>query len=393
MALTIQSLLQQYFDRYRREHPLAGYQCRAAEQMRDCRTAAMGGHVVRCPNGHVEKVCYNACQHRNCPLCSLMARERWLANWKERLLDCPHHHVTLTVPHELVPLWQYNKEAFPAILFRAGIDTLRDLLDDEKYLGAVPGMLAGFHSWTQTLAKHPHVHILVTAGGLDEQGRWQTPKKGCLLPVPVVMKKFRGKMCDYLKKAVAKGELTLPPDTTATRVKNLLNKLGRVKWKGDVSQRMEHGSGVATYLAAYLRGGPIGNGRLLEVRDGRVFFTYRGDREEDECEARGRRKTTSLEVDEFIGRLLEHVPPPNKQMVRGYGLYASSKQEDLAKAREHFGQEPRPAKVEVTWQDLLVELGHEDKTVCPVCGARLVVESHFGRGPPRRFDERWSRAA
>ena len=395
MAITVQSLLQDHFDDFQRSHPLADYQRQAARRIIDCRTAALGGHVLACPNGHVEKICYNSCQHRSCPLCALMARERWLADWKERLLDCPHHHATFTLPHELVPLWLYNKRTFPPILFRAGTDTLRELLADDKYLGALPGMMAGFHSWSQTLARHPHLHVLVTAGGLDEHGQWRTPNKDCLLPQAVVMEVFRGKMCDYLTKAVDKGELTLPPDMTATQVKNLLKKLGRVKWKVNVGKRYEHGHSVATYLAAYLKGGPIGNGRLLELRRGRVYFTYRGQRGEDETESRGPRKTTSLEVNEFLARLLEHVPPSNMQMVRVYGLYANSKKDELAKAREHFGQEPRPPRVHITWRDLLQKLGHADKTVCPICGAAFIVRSRFepGRGPPAELAASLQRAA
>jgi len=139
-----------------------------------------------------------------------LERERWLAAWNHKLLDCAHHHIIFTVPHQLIPLWRYNKVPFARILFRAAIDALRKLLDDPKYLGAVPGMLAAMHTWGQTLVAHPHVHVMVTAGGMTSDGQWRQPKKECLLPRTVLMAIFRGKMRDYLLDALKTGVLPVP---------------------------------------------------------------------------------------------------------------------------------------------------------------------------------------
>ena len=106
-----------------------------------------------------------------------MERERWLAEWSERLLECPHHHVIFTLPHDLIPLWRYSKREFPNVPFRAAIDSLRKLLDDPQYLGATPGLLAGLHTWGQTLIEHPHLHVIVSAGGLTEAGQWVEPEE------------------------------------------------------------------------------------------------------------------------------------------------------------------------------------------------------------------------
>jgi len=194
-------------------------------------------------------------------------------------------------------------------------------------------------------------------------------------------------------KALEKGQLTLPPDTTATQFKNLLNKLGRVDWNVKILDRYDHGRGVLVYLARYLKGGPIGNERLVDCRNGKVRFRYR-DRADD-AESGGRRKTLPLDLDTFLSRVLEHVPPPNLQTVRGYGLYANSKRDDLAVAREHFGQRPEPERAEVTWQDLCEQLGRAEQTVCPECGERLILHSRFerGRGPPAELEARLQHAA
>ena len=389
MPVTLQSIFQTHFDHFARRSPLADYQREAGCRIRDCRTPALGGHVVGCPQGHVRKICCNSCRHRNCPLCSAFAREKWLAAWKERLLQCPHHHIVFTVPHEMIPLWRYNKREFADLLFRAATESLRELLADPKYLGARPGMLAALHTREQTQLIHPHLHVIVSAGGLDGEGCWHEPQKNCLLPRQVLMQVFRGKMRDFLLKALDKGRLTLPPDTTLAAQKNLLNRLGRQTWNVKILDRYAHGRGVATYWANYLKGGPIGNGRIIDVQQGLVRIRCRS-RDADEGTAhRGRRRIVRLPVDEFLARLLEHVPPPDMQTVRPYGLYANSKRAELARARQHFGQTPRPEKRRLSWYDFCAQHGIPPASTCtcPVCGTPLVRLGSFpaARGPPAEF--------
>jgi hypothetical protein len=385
MGTTVQAILQEHYERYAATHSLAWYQQRAAEQLRDCRTAALGGHIVGCPNGHTATVHYNSCRHRSCPQCAALAREKWLAGWKARLLDAPHMHLTFTVAHQLVPLWRYNKRPFAELLFRAAAETLCELLADDKYLGALPGLLAALHTWGQQLQCHMHLHVLVTWGGLTADGRWAEPRKKCLLPRAVLMHKFRGKLCAFLRRALKRGRLVVPPDTTATQVQNLVNRLEWVDWHVKVPKEpYGHGRGVVTYWARYLKGGPLSNGRLVDCRNGMVRFWYRDNRDVDGDDGRGRRKLLPLPVDTFLARLLEHVPPPGFQTVRAYGLYASSKRAAWAVAREHFGQEPEAEPEPFTWRDFCEQMGHTAAAVCPVCGAPLVVYGRFGagRGPP-----------
>lgn len=381
MALTVQAILQEHFQAFAETHPLAPYQRDAARQLRDCRTAALGGHWRSCPQGHVHTPHYNSCHHRSCPLCAALARERWLDAWKERLLDCPHSHSTLTTPQELIPLWRYNKKRFADLLFHAGTDTLRELLADAKYLGALPGLLAGLHTWGQQQQIHLHLHVLVTWGGLNAEGQWVQPRRRCLLPRQVLMEKFRGKFLASLRKALERGELVLPPDQSLAQTQSLLNRLGRVVWNAKIFDPYEHGRGVATYLARYLKGGPLSNGRLLDCRAGVVRFWYRDNRDRDEGETRGRRKILSLAVDQFLARLLEHVPPPGLQTVRAYGLYASSKHPQRALARAQRGQAAEPVgRPKLQWWELCERLGLQVQRVCPVCGAPLLVHAPFPAG-------------
>lgn len=381
MGTTVQAILQEHYAAFAAKHPLAPYQRAAAEALRDCRTAALGGHWRSCPNGHVHTAHFNSCHHRSCPQCASLPRQQWLAGWQERLLDCPHAHLVFTTPQELIPLWRYNKRLYTGLLFHAAADAVRELLADPKYLGAVPGLLAGLHTWGQELPLHIHVHLLVTWGGLTADGQWREPTKSCLLPRRVLMAVFRGKLRAALAKALDRGELELPPDRTAAQVRGLLNRVGRIAWNVKILERYEHGRGVMTYLARYLKGGPLSNGRLVDCRNGVVRFRYRDNRDRDESDGRGRAKTLRLPVDQFLQRLLEHVPPPSLQTVRPYGLYASSKRPVRAVARVQLEQPPEVPPTPVRWQDICARLGRQAATVCPQCGAPLVVH---GRIPPRR---------
>ncbi|MCA9122167.1 MAG: transposase [Planctomycetaceae bacterium] len=313
---------------------------------------------------------YNSCRHRACPQCASLERERWLLQWKEQLLDCSHYHTVFTTPHDLSPLWRFNKRLFANLLFAAATWSLEELLSDERYLGAKIGMLAALHTWSQTLAEHVHLHILVTAGGLTADGPWRAVKKSCLLPREVLMRVFRGRFRKLLLRALERGALELPPNMTEAGVRSLLNRVGRVTWNVKILERYDHGVGVATYLARYLKGGPIGNGRLVSLRDGRVYFRQRVS--SSGGEARGRRAVTSLPVDEFQRRLLEHVPPKGFHTVRGYGLYSSNRHSRLPAARAALGQAPLAEQPpQVDWQTLCASMGRGAAACCPVCGERL----------------------
>ena len=156
MALvTLQTIFQDAFPAYEQRHALPAHVRRAAHAIMQCRTAALGGHVQACPDGHFTRIWYNSCRHRSCPQCAYLQTERWLALQQARLLACDHYHVIFTLPHDLNPLWLANVPVMSTLLFQAARDTLCALLADPKYLGAQPGIIAALHTWSQTLLLHP----------------------------------------------------------------------------------------------------------------------------------------------------------------------------------------------------------------------------------------------
>src|ERR687886_211233 len=279
MALvTLQMIFHDAFPAYAPNHPLPAHVRTAARALMQCRTAALGGHIQACPDGHVARVWYNSCRHRSCPQCAYLQTERWLALQRARLLACDHYHVIFTLPHDLNPLWLANVPLMTTLLFRTVRETLCTLLADPHYLGAQPGIMAALHTWSQTLVLHPHIHCLVTGGGLTPTGTWVAVRNGFLLPARVVMAIFRGKMVAAIRQTFARGVLALPAAMRPQQFLNLLHRLGhprKTKWNVHIRERYRHGAGVVTYLARYVRGGPITNARLVAWDGERATFTCR----------------------------------------------------------------------------------------------------------------------
>jgi hypothetical protein len=265
-------------------------------------------------------------------------------------------------------------------------DTLVELLADPKYLGAQPGMIAALHTWSQTLVLHPHVHCLVTGGGLTADRSWKAVRNGFLLPVRVVMAVFRGKMLAAIRQALAREALVLPAGLRPQPFLNLLARLGhprKTTWNVHIRERYRHGAGVVTYLACYLRGGPIKNARLVACDGERVTFTCRA-RPEEADGGRASAQRLTLAVTDFLQRWLLHVPVPQTRVVRSYGLYHATQVEALVVCRAHLGQPPVEVPLPLAWQTVCAQRGDQHPERCPACGQLLVCTGVIPRGgaPP-----------
>ncbi len=352
---------------YEQTHPLPYHVRKAARALMICRTAVLGGHVEACPEGHYHRQWYNSCRHRICPQCNWIRIGQWLERQKVRLLPCGHYHMIFTLPHELNDLWLLNVRIMTTLLFTCVRDTLYEFFLDPGHIGAKPGIIATLHTWSQTMILHPHIHSLVTKGGLNDD-RWiGTRQQGYLLPVRAVMAVFRGKFLALLNDAVERGTMTLPAAMTMQQWTNLKNKLGRTKWNVHIRERYDHGKGILIYLSRYIRGGAISNRRIISHANEHVAFSHRA--------AQGR-DTMTLPVADFIKRYLLHVPAPHTKRVRYYGLYATTAQEELSLCRSSLGLEPTMSE-EIEWQP---EKRHDYPECCPVCGRPLLRISDPPRG-------------
>jgi Putative transposase/Transposase zinc-binding domain len=387
MALvTLQTIFQDAFPAYEQSHPLPPHVRKAARAIMQCRTAALGGHVQECPDGHISRIWYNSCRHRSCPQCAYLQTERWLARQRARLLACDHYHVIFPLPHDLNPLWRANVPLMTTLVFQAVRDTLGTWLADPKSLGAQPGILAALHTWSQTLVRHPHVPCLVTGGGLTADGTWQAGRTGFLLPVRVVMAVFRGQLLAAIRQALAREEVALPEGMRLQQLLNLLTRLGHPRksnWNVQIRERYRHGAGGVTYLARYLRGGPLKNARLVAYDGDRVTLTCRPRSEEANGDRPAAQRLTLLVAD-VLQRWLLHVPVPQTRVVRSYGLYHPTQAAALAVCRAALGQPPVETPAVLDWQTVCAQRGALPPECCPTCGQRLVCTGVIPRGgaPP-----------
>ena len=331
---------------------------KAAHAIMQCRTSALGYRRYRCPNAHEDKQVFHSCRHRSCPLCSEKARHDWIERQKRRLLDCAHYHVIFTVPHEYLPIWQYNRAWFTQTFFHVCRDTLMTLLADERYLGATPGLLMTLHTWGRQLNFHPHIHCLVTAGGLTASGDWKHSAGDFLVPVRVVKSLFRGKLQAAIKTALTDGTLVCPGKTTLRQWLQICRDLYRKPWSVRIEEKYAHGRGVMLYLARYLKGSPFHPKQIVYCDSKRLVFRYLDHRDR-------KVKTLSLTMAEFLRRLLWHVPVPGLHVVRHYGLYGARSREQRNVCRGALGGE---------WeQDCSVEQGGKEPVIwyCRTCGEAL----------------------
>lgn len=365
MQPTLQGIFQAHFERYASQRKLPLRALKAAQAILACRSPALGGHIQRCPEGHLMRVHYNACRHRSCTTCSALPRAHWAEREATRLLGCAHYHVVFTVPHELILLWQYNRHWFADTLFGCASQSIVQLCADARFLGATPGIVMALHTWGRTLNHHPHVHCLVSGGGLTESGEWKPVRNGYLLPVRVLKALYRGKMLAAVGDALKHGLLELPAHSTDEHWLRCVRALYKHNWNVHLAQRYEHGQGVLKYLARYVKGGPIHDRRVHRADAHHVDIGYTDHHD-------GKVKRLRLSTDEFISRILWHVPEPAQHTVRHYGLYANAAKARLDCARARLGQLPTQSPPATKWQDALEVMGLADKARCPRCRRRLV---------------------
>jgi len=331
---SITSLFREHFSDFQSRHGVRIEEHRAAQAMIDCRSERLGRYEQRCDNGHVEYEGFHSCHHRSCARCNGSARHDWLDRIQSKLLPISHFHVIFTLPHEINDLWMHNRVWFSTQIFSIASESLKALLRDPRHLGAEPSMLLAQHTWGRTLVFHPHVHALVSSGGLSGS-RWLSCRPGYLVPGRALATLYRGKWLGALNQALGDGALHLPPGRTEAWARRQFRTLARKRWNVRIEGRYDHGKGVAVYLSRYVRGGPMRDQRLAAMPSGQVSFLYRDHRDHQT-------KTMTLTRDAFMGRLLSHVPPERRHVIRYYGLYHSRASQRLDRARSMLPEASAP---------------------------------------------------
>jgi hypothetical protein len=364
----VADVLRVYGDTYRAVHRVSPAQARVMRRLASCRTAALGGHRDTCAGCGFTRLSYNSCRDRHCPKCQAGKRAAWLDARLDRLLPVPYFHVVFTLPDTLHPLVLHNQAALYDLLFRAAAGTLLTLAADPNRLGARVGFTAILHTWGQNLLFHPHLHCIVTGGGLSpDETRWVAGNPRYFLPVRVLGALFRGKFLAGLRAAHGAGELTLSGSAARfadpTVFQRLVNDLYRQSWVVYAQPPFGGAEHVFRYLGRYSHRVAIANSRLVALNDGQVSFTWK-----DYADG-SRVKVMRLTADEFLRRFLLHVLPKGFVRVRHYGLMAGSNvATKLLRCRELLAEPPRPAPgPKKTWIDRVLEWTGTDPTQCPHC--------------------------
>ena len=276
-ALRLGDILRQHGPAYAARHPVTPEQAQVLRRLADCRTATLGGHLETCAACGFSRVSYNSCRDRHCPTCQAAKRAAWLEARLQRLLPVPYFHVVFTVPDVLYPLMLHNQRRLYELLFRAASASVLALTADRRRLGAQVGFTALLHTWGQNLLFHPHLHGVVTSGGLSRDGqRWVAGKRRFFLPVKVLGRLFRGKFLAGLKDAYRAHALSFEGSARALAAPRafgrLLDACYHRAWVVYAKPPFGGPERVFRYLGRYSHRVAIANSRLRGLDDTRVAF-------------------------------------------------------------------------------------------------------------------------
>ena len=360
---------------YLREHTLTPAQGKVLRAVIDCRTAALGGHLDVCLDCGHEHPFYNSCRDRHCPTCQSAAARKWLEGRLDRVLPTHYFHVVFTLPEPLRALALANPKIVYDLLFEAATDTLRELAATR--MDAQLGVTAVLHTWTREMLLHPHLHCVVTGGGLSRDGaRWVACRDRFLFPVKVMGKLFRGKFMDGLVRLYTAGELhcagTSAHLADPAAFAQMRDQLYKTDWVVYAKRPFGGPQQVLRYLSRYTHRVAISDARLRAVSDDRVVLSTRGGR------------TASMRPDEFIRRFLLHVLPSGFRKIRHYGLLAPANVKTRLRVACRLLEQARHPYDTRRFEpgELLGE--PPSKIRCPACGSDRVETRPLpeARGPP-----------
>jgi hypothetical protein len=378
-SLEVADIFRTYGPAYRgvHGHEMPLRHLRVMRAIEICRTAELGGHLDQCDQCGTVSISYNSCRNRHCPKCQFLEKERWLEAREKQMLPTSYFHIVFTLPEGLRPLALRNQKVVYNLLFKSVSQTLTELARDSKHLGAEIGFMAILHTWSQTLIDHPHLHCLVTGGGLSSDGkRWVGSKKDFFIPVHVLSSLFRGKFLDGLKKEYEAGRLKFPGQIEelkdSSTFKRFLTNLYHQEWVVYCRPPLKNPEKVMNYLGRYTHRVALSNDRLVKMEGNQVTFRWRDSADNNKI------KWLTLEAFEFIRRFLLHVLPEQFVKIRYYGILSHrSRKGKLLRCKGLLGvvtSEETEQVSKETWQDLLTRITGIDPTICPHCGKGKMIQ-------------------
>lgn len=313
---TIQEIFQKFGNDYISLHNLSDEQWKVFNAIRKCKTKELGIHTITCSECGDTTIGYNSCRNRHCPMCQSYAREKWIENESKYLLDCPYFHIITTVPADLNEIAMYNQKDFYKILDKATSESILELANDPKWLGAKVGITSILHTWGQTMEFHPHIHNIVTGGGISNN-EWKATKENYIFKVQVLSSLFKRKFLSMLKKIDLKLPTHLEKLKDIKELNNFLRPLYNKDWVTYIEPPKGSPENVIEYIGRYAFRVAISNYRIKNIDDNNVTFEYKDYKDNSKI------KLMTITGVEFIRRFLFHVLPKYFTKIKHYGLLAN----------------------------------------------------------------------
>lgn len=350
---------------------LTSHQLKVLRALSTCRTTKLGGSAMVCYDcGNLHYVLHS-CRNRHCPRCQGIDKELWIEDRKQDLLPVKYYHVVFTVPHDLLELFRFNRKVMYNLLFEKAWETIGVFSKDPKLMGAQPGAIAVLHTWDQQLGFHPHVHMIIPAGGIDKQGCWKSTKQegDFLFDVKQLSEVFSARFARKLRRLKRQGKIK----------KFVPRDLIKKPWVVYAKQAFGSPESVVEYLGRYSHRVAISNHRILKVTSTHVTFSWLNRK------AGYRKETKRLTGVEFLELFLEHIVPPSFQRIRHMGFLSNrNKRESIEKIREQLLRDyvtrPRLSRAEM----LTLRFGERSVLQCRECGGELLLLESYPkeRAPP-----------
>jgi hypothetical protein len=313
----VADIVNQYGPEYLEKHRLCPEQQKAYQAIINCRTSFMGGHLQECDQCGHQRPAYNSCRNRHCPKCQYIKQVQWVDKLKAQLPATRYFHLVFTIPSELHKLFYINQKVCYDLLFKAASTTLKQVAANPEFLGAETGAVAVLHTWGQTLTYHPHIHMIVPAGGLSsDQTEWVHAGKKFFLPVKALSKIFRGILCRRIGETISDEAIRLPEGIS--NFDELKKKLYEKNWNVFSKKAFGGAGSVVEYLGNYTHRVAISNNRIMNLDKGLVTFRWKDYRKA----LKG--QYMELKATEFISRFFHHILPSGFYKIRYYGLLASA---------------------------------------------------------------------
>jgi len=336
------------------------------QRLKICRTASLGYHLYRCSDeqcGHI-KYQYHSCRDRHCPNCGAIKKQEWIEARTQELLPVKYYHVVFTLPHELNSLVMGNRKILYKLLFDASAQTLLCFAKDNKYLGGTPGIISVLHTWGQQLSFHPHIHCIVSGGGIEQDNTWKESKKSIyrfLFPVKAMSIVYKTKFLQALRQKINSGQVILSDDKDD---KQLLNSLYHKEWIVYVKAPFGGPQAVIEYLGRYTHKVAISNHRICSIndQDNTVTFAYKDYADDN------KQKQMTLKATEFIRRFAQHILPARFTKIRTYGYLANrNRQHRINEVLKKMKLPLHKGLVKVPLELRLVQQYGIDMKECPCC--------------------------